>query len=54
MTRKSRFLARAGSLLAVLGAASASAAAVEAHRAPKARDLETLGISPAAFKTIGQ
>lgn len=52
MTRKNSLLARAGRLFAILGAAGASAAAVEAHRAPKARDLKTLGINPAAFKHI--
>lgn len=52
MIRKTSFLARVGSLFAILGAAGASAAAVEAHRTPKARDLKTLGISQAAFKYI--
>jgi hypothetical protein len=52
MTRKTNFLARAGNFLAILGAAGASAAAVEAHRAPRARDLKVLGISPDAFRHI--
>lgn len=52
MTHKPSFLARASSVLALLGAANASPAAVEGHRAPKARDLKTLGINPAAFQNI--
>ena len=50
---KTKFLARVGSVLDLFGAARRSAAALEAHRAPKARDLETLGIDPAAFRSIG-
>lgn len=38
-----------GRAFAVLGAASAAAAAVEGHRRPKASDLRTLGIDPASF-----
>ncbi|KQX27726.1 hypothetical protein ASD01_21720 [Ensifer sp. Root423] len=38
-----------GRAFAVLGAASAAAAAVEGHRRPKASDLHTLGIDPANF-----
>ena len=38
-----------GRAFAVLGAASAAAAAVEGHRRPKASDLRTLGIDPANF-----
>lgn len=52
MTSKTSLLARAGGLFAIIGAAGASAAAVEAHRAPRVRDLKTLGINPAAFKHI--
>ena len=51
---KTRPLARVGGFFEVFGAARRSAAAVEAHRAPKARDLETLGIDPAAFRSIGR
>lgn len=40
------FLGRA---FAVLGAASAAAAAVEGNRRPRDRDLRTLGIDPANF-----
>ena len=48
MTSKNRmgFIGRA---FAVLGAATAAAAAVEGHRRPKAQDLRTLGFDPAAF-----
>lgn len=52
MTRKTSLLSRASDLFAILGAAGAAATAVEAHRAPKRRDLETLGIDPASFKGI--
>lgn len=40
------FLGRA---VAVFGAATAAAAAVEGHRRPKASHLKTLGIDPADF-----
>lgn len=43
------FLGRA---IAVFGAASAAAAAVESNRAPRERDLRTLGIDPKAFKNV--
>lgn len=43
------FLGRA---IAVFGAASAAAAAVESNRAPRERDLRTLGIDPKAFKNL--
>ncbi len=43
------FLGRA---FAVLGAASAAAAAVEARRAPRERDLRTLGIDPEGFRKV--
>ncbi|MHB1101593.1 MAG: hypothetical protein ACYC0C_02175 [Devosia sp.] len=49
---KTRFLARVGGFIEVFGAARRSAAALEAHRAPKARDLETFGVDAAAFKSI--
>ncbi|MDI7861857.1 hypothetical protein MRS76_07790 [Rhizobiaceae bacterium n13] len=45
----SGFLGRA---FAVIGAATAASAAVEAHRRPSARHLTTLGIEPAAFDRI--
>lgn len=40
------FLGRA---IAVFGAASSAAAAVEGHRRPKDHHLKTLGINPADF-----
>lgn len=40
------FLGRA---FAVIGAASAAAAAIESGRRPAARHLDTLGIDPASF-----
>lgn len=45
---KSRF-AFVGHAFAILGAASAAAAAVEGHRRPTDRHLRTLGIDPANF-----
>ncbi len=51
---KTRFLARVGGFIEVFGAARRSAAALETRRAPAARDLETLGIDPAAFRSIGR
>ncbi|ASY65413.1 hypothetical protein SJ05684_b44310 (plasmid) [Sinorhizobium sojae CCBAU 05684] len=38
-----------GRAFAVLGAATAAAAAVEGNRRPRERDLRTLGIDPANF-----
>lgn len=43
-----------GNAFAILGAASAAAAAVEGNRRPRARDLETLGIDPASFGKVGR
>ncbi|MHA7967850.1 hypothetical protein [Rhizobium terricola] len=43
------FLGRA---FAVISAAGAAAAAVEAHRAPRDRDLRTLGIDPQGFRQV--
>ncbi|CAH0339189.1 hypothetical protein [Rhizobium sp. CECT 9324] len=45
-SKHSNFFGRA---FAMLGAASAAAAAVEGHRRPHDRDLRTLGIEPATF-----
>lgn len=42
----------AGGFLAIVAAAGASAAAVQAGRRPKASDLATLGIEPEAFSDI--
>ncbi|WP_162241351.1 MULTISPECIES: hypothetical protein [unclassified Rhizobium] len=46
MTTKRNIFGRA---FAVIGAASAAAAAIEGGRRPQARDLNTLGIDPASF-----
>ncbi len=40
------------SFFAMMGSAYAVAAAVEAHRAPRAADLSRLGIDAAAFRSI--
>ncbi len=45
------FLGRA---IAVFGAASSAAAAVQTYRAPNRRDLETLGIDAGGFSRIKQ
>ncbi|MBF0679424.1 MAG: hypothetical protein IR164_10860 [Devosia sp.] len=52
--RNSKLFATLGSMVDLFGSAAASAAAVEAGRAPKARDLRTLGIEPDAFRRIGK
>jgi hypothetical protein len=52
MTRKPNLFNRIGGFFAVLGAASATAAAVEAKRVPNSRDLEILGVDPKAFNSI--
>ena len=41
-----------GNAIAVFGAATAAAAAVEGHRRPLDRDLRTLGIDPASFHSV--
>lgn len=51
---KFSFARSVGEWFAVFGAASASAAAVRAHRQPNPRDLDVLGIDAAAFKAIGK
>ena len=38
-----------GNAFALIGAASAVAAAVEGHRRPRPQDLRTLGLDPASF-----
>lgn len=38
----------------VLGSASRAAAAADSNRQPNARDLDRLGIDPAAFAKIGK
>jgi hypothetical protein len=44
---------RIGRAFAMVGAAISVAAAVENHRRPANRDLNALGIDPAAFDRIG-
>ena len=51
-TNHNGLLVSAGRLFALIGAATASAAAVEGHRRPKRADLERLGIDPASFDRI--
>lgn len=41
-----------GNAIAVFGAATAAAAAVEGHRRPLDRDLRTLGINPESFHSV--
>lgn len=47
-------LAALGGLFEVFGSAVAASQAVEANRQPRASDLRTLGIDPAAFRKIGR
>jgi hypothetical protein len=51
--RKSIF-ASLGNVVEMFGSAAAVSNAVESGRAPKARDLRTLGIDPGAFRSIGK
>lgn len=41
-----------GNAIAIFGAATAAAAAVEGHRRPRDRDLYTLGINPVNFDAM--
>ncbi|BCH55941.1 MULTISPECIES: hypothetical protein [Rhizobium/Agrobacterium group] len=41
-----------GRAIAVFGAATAAAAAVDGHRQPRDRDLRLLGIDPLSFRNI--
>jgi hypothetical protein len=54
MTRKPTIATRAADFFALFGAARALANATEEHRAPRARDLDTLGIDKADFARIGR
>ena len=51
--RKS-FFANLSTFVEVFGSAAAVSNAVEGGRAPKAKHLRTLGIDPAAFRSIGR
>jgi hypothetical protein len=46
--------ARLGTFVDVFGSAVAASSAVRARQVPKAHDLRTLGIDPAAFRSIGK
>jgi hypothetical protein len=52
--RNSKLFATLGSVVDLFGSAAATAAAIEAGRAPRAKDLRTLGIEPTAFNRIGK
>lgn len=52
--RNTRLFATLGAAADVFGSAVAVAAAVEANRLPRARDLKALGIAPDAFRSIGR
>lgn len=52
--RKNKFFATLDTFVTVFGSAVAVSAAVEAGRAPKAKNLAALGIEPAAFRSIGR
>lgn len=52
--RKNKFFANLDTFATVFGSAVAVSAAVEGGRAPKSNDLKTLGIDPAAFRSIGR
>ena len=52
MTRRTTFR-QIGAAFTAFGSAIAVAAAVEAGRRPRARDLANLGIAPNAFDNIG-
>lgn len=47
-----RFLHNMGEVFATIGAATRAARAVQAHRAPDAATLRTLGIDEATFRSI--
>ena len=52
--RKTKLFATLGNAATMFGSAVAVAAAVEANRPPRARDLRSLGIAPDAFRSIGR
>lgn len=52
--RKNKFFATLDTFATVFGSAAAVSAAVEAGRAPKSKHLESLGIDPVAFRSIGR
>ena len=52
--RNNSLFVRLGNFVDVFGSAVAVSSAVRARRVPKANDLRTLGIDPAAFQSIGK
>lgn len=52
--RNTKLFATLGEIANAFGSATAVAASVEAGRAPRAKDLRTLGIEPDAFRSIGR
>lgn len=52
--RNTKLFATLGHAATMFGSAAAVAAAVEANRPPRARDLRSLGIAPDAFRSIGR
>ncbi len=54
MNTPRKFFSNLGTFVEVFGSAAAVSQAVEAGRAPKAKHLKTLGIDPAAFRSIGR
>lgn len=52
--RNTKLFATLGAMADAFGSAAASAAAVEAGRSPRSRDLRTLGIGPETFRMIGR
>ena len=53
-TPRKNVFATLGAFVDVVGSAAAVSNAVEAGRMPKAKHLKTLGIDPAAFRSIGR
>lgn len=53
-TPRKSFFANLSTFVEVFGSAAAVSNAVEGGRTPSARHLKTLGIDPAAFRSIGK
>lgn len=51
---RNSLIARIGAVFSAFGSATAAAAAVDAGRAPRARDLKRLGIDAEAWRAIGR
>ncbi len=52
-TQRKPLIARIGAVFGAFGSAAAAAAAVDAGRNPRDRDLKRLGIDAAAYRAIG-